>query len=244
MPLNSYKILTFDVVGTLIDFEAGVVNCIQAIAQKAGLRLDDEKILLSYGKAEGLEHDRTPGIPFPSMLAPIYHTMADELGLPGSKSHEGALHASIPAWPAFPDSIAALKRLRKRFRLVAMTNSDNWALGHFARTLELPFDDTVTAEDLETCCKPDPQFFAYARGRQSVHGYHMADYLHVAQSQYHDIGVAKQLGYSNAWIERRKGKKGFGGTPAPDKISAPDYHYATLGELADAVDKAFGNVAG
>lgn len=239
MPLNSYKILTFDVVGTLIDFEAGIINCIQPIAEKAGRKLDDEQILLSYGKAEALEHVRTPGIPFPPMLVPIYRTMAGELGLPLTAANEAALHDSIPQWPAFPDSIAALKRLRKRFRLVAMTNSDNWALGHFARTLELPFDDTVTAEDLETCCKPDPQFFAYARGRQSVKGFRMADYLHVAQSQYHDIGVAKQLGYATAWIERRMGKKGFGGTPAPAKTVTPDYHYASLGELADAVDKAF-----
>jgi putative hydrolase of the HAD superfamily len=240
MPLNAYKILTFDVVGTLIDFEAGILNCIRPIAEKAGRKLDDEQILLSYGKAEALEHIRTPGIPFPPMLAPIYRTMAAELGLPLTPANEAALHDSIPHWPAFPDSIAALNRLHKRFRLVAMTNSDNWALGHFARTLELPFDDTVTAEDLETCCKPDPQFFAYARGRQSVKGYRMVDYLHVAQSQYHDIGVAKSLGYATAWIERRMGKTGFGGTPAPEKMMTPDYHYASLGELADAVDKAFG----
>jgi putative hydrolase of the HAD superfamily len=239
MPLNSYKILTFDVVGTLIDFEAGIINCIRPIAEKAGRALDDEQILLSYGKAEGIEHIRTPGIPFPPMLAPIYRSMAGELGLPVNATCEQALHASIPDWPAFPDSIAALKRLRQRFRLVAMTNSDNWALNHFARTLELPFDDTVTAEDVATCCKPDPQFFAYARGRQSVHGYRMADYLHVAQSQYHDIGVAKHIGYDVAWIERRKGKEGFGGTPAPEAMVKPDYHYATLGELADAVDRAF-----
>ena len=238
MQLRDYRILTFDVVGTLIDFEAGVVNCIRPIAEKAGLSLDDEAILLSYGKAEGIEHGRTPGIPFPPMLAPIYRTMADDLGLPLGAAEEGALHASIPHWPAFADSVGALKRLRKHFRLVAMTNSDNWALGHFARTLELPFDDTVTAEDVGTC-KPDPQFFAFARGRQSVHGYKMADYLHVAQSQYHDIGVAKQLGYDVAWIERRKGKKGFGGTPVPAEVVKPHYHFATLGELADAVDGAF-----
>ncbi len=239
MSLRSYKILTFDVVGTLIDFEAGIINCIRPIAREAGRTLDDEQILLSYGKAEALEHERTPGIPFPPMLAPIYRTMATDLGLPLGRKYEDALHASIPDWPAFPDSVGALKRLRRHFRLVAMTNSDNWALGHFARTLEMPFDDTVTAEDVATACKPDPQFFAYVRGRESLHGYGLRDYLHVAQSQFHDIGVAKRLGYATAWIERRKSKEGFGGTPAPDTVVMPDYHYATLGQLADAVDAAF-----
>ena len=236
MPLHDYKILTFDVVGTLIDFETGILEYVRPIAERAGLRLDDEAILRSFGRAEAIEHDRTPGLPFTKMMAPAYRTMASELGLPAGAAEVEGFHLSIPAWPAFPDTVEAMKRLRRRFRLVAMTNSDNWALGHFARALEQPFDDTVTAEDVGTC-KPDPQFFAYARGRQSPLGYKFKDYLHVAQSQYHDIGVARQLGYSTCWIERRKGKKGFGGSPAPAVVTEPDYHFASLAELADAVDR-------
>jgi putative hydrolase of the HAD superfamily len=104
-----------------------------------------------------------------------------------------------------------------------------------ARTLGEPFHDTVTAEDVGVN-KPDPQMFAYCRGRQSVHGYGLTDFLHVAQSQYDDIGVAKRLGFTTCWIERRRGQEGFGATPVPDKVTEPDYHYATLAELADAVE--------
>ncbi|MDQ0347970.1 HAD-IA family hydrolase [Ancylobacter vacuolatus] len=236
MNLSDFKILTFDVVGTLIDFEAGILEYVRPIAQRAGVQLDDEVILLSYGKAEGFEHDRTPGLPFPLMMAPAYQAMAAELGLPADKATVEGFRESIPAWPAFPDTVDALKRLRKRYRIVAMTNSDNWALGHFMQTMQQPFDDTVTAEDVGTC-KPDPQFFAYTRGRQSPQGYKLEDYLHVAQSQYHDIGVARQLGYRTAWIERRMGKRGFGGSPAPSVVTRPDFHYASLVELADAVDR-------
>lgn len=236
MKLREFKILTFDVVGTLIDFEAGILDYVRPIAQRAGVRLDDETILHSYGKAEGIEHERTPGLPFPPMMAPAYRTMAAELGLPADEATVEGFRLSIPAWPAFPDTVDALKRLRTRYRLVAMTNSDNWALGHFARTMEHPFDDMVTAEDVGTC-KPDPQFFAYARGRQSSHGYKLEDYLHVAQSQYHDIGVARQLGYRTCWIERRMGKEGFGGSPAPAVVTRPDYHFESLVKLADAVDR-------
>jgi putative hydrolase of the HAD superfamily len=234
MALRDYKILTFDVVGTLIDFETGILDYIQPLAAKAGRVFDREAILLSYGRAEDIEHLRTPGLPFPTMLAPIYRFMAAELSLPTGDEDVEGLELSIPEWPAFPDSVEALRRLRKHFRLVAMTNSDNWALGHFARALEHPFDDSVTAEDVETC-KPDPQFFAYARGRQSHHGFRLADYLHVAQSQYHDIGVAGRLGYHTCWIERRQGKPGFGATPAAD-VTTPDYHFASLAELADATE--------
>jgi putative hydrolase of the HAD superfamily len=169
------------------------------------------------------------------MMAPMYREMAAKLGLPDAEEDVQGFRLSIPRWPAFPDAIAALKRLRKHVRLVAMTNSDNWALSHFAKTLEQPFDDLVTAEDVGWN-KPDPQVFAYVRGRQSVHGLKFNDFLHVAQSQYHDIAVAKGLGYHVCWIERRKNKQGAGATPAVANIVIPDYHFATLAELADAVE--------
>ena len=235
MTLSDRKILTFDVVGTLIDFEAGILGYIQPIAKRAGRKLGDEAILLSYATAEDAQHQAMPGAPFVAMLPAIYRAMATDLGLPAAEADIQGLRLSIPDWPAFADSVASMKQLRKRFRLVAMTNSDNWALGHFSRTLDEPFDDTVTAEDVGTC-KPDPQFFAYARGRQSPHGFRLKDYLHVAQSQYHDIGVAKELGYTTCWIERRKAKKGFGGTPAPAAVTKPDYHFSSLAELLAAVE--------
>lgn len=232
MALKDRRILTFDVVGTLIDFETGMLECIRPIA---GLELTDREILESFGRAEDAQHRLTPRMPFTQMLDPIYRRMATELGMPIAGGETEALRASIPDWPAFPDAVEALGRLRARFRLVALTNADNWGLAHMSTTLGSPFHDTVTAEDVGVN-KPDPQVFAYCRGRQSVHGYSLADYLHVAQSQYHDIGVAKRLGYEVCWIERRSGQPGSGATPPPEAVTTPDHHYFTLTELADAVD--------
>ncbi len=119
-----------------------------------------------------------------------------------------------------------------------MTNADRVALSSYAHTLGDPFDDTVCFDDTGVA-KPDPAFFAYNRGRQSAFGYKRCDILHVAQSQYHDIGVARQLGYAVCWIERRQGLEGWGGTPPPKTVTKPDYRFATLAQLADAVDAAF-----
>jgi putative hydrolase of the HAD superfamily len=231
MALTSHKILTFDVVGTLIDFEKGILDYVNL--KKSGLSA--QAVLEAYAVAEDRQHHETPRLPFPSMMAPMYIKMAERLGLPAGQDDVDGFRLSIPRWPAFEDSVSALKRLRKHFRLVAMTNSDNWALDNFAHTLGQPFDDRVTSEDVGWN-KPDPQFFAYVRGRQSVHGYGFANFLHVAQSQYHDITVAKRLGYATCWIERRKGKTGAGATPVAAERATPDYHFATLGELADAVE--------
>ena len=233
MALTDRKVLTFDVVGTLIDFETGILDYVQTKAADRGLT--DQAILEAYAVAEHHQHHETPRLPFPSMMAPMYAEMAATLGLPSAEADVLGFRLSIPRWPAFADSVAALKRLRQRFHLVAMTNSDNWALAHFAATLELPFYDLVTAE-MVGWNKPDPQVFAYVRGRLSKDGYGIDDILHVAQSQYHDIAVAKALGYHTCWIERRKGKQGAGATPSIEKKAVPYFHFGSLVELADAVD--------
>ena len=231
MALKDHKVMTFDVVGTLIDFETGILDYIRSKSKGAS----DQAILESYAAAEDRQHHETPRLPFPSMMAPMYREMAEKLGLPAADDDVQGFRLSIPRWPAFPDAVATLKRLRQRFYLVAMTNSDNWALSHFAKTLDLPFDDLVTAE-MVGWNKPDPQVFAYTRGRLSKEGYGFDDILHVAQSQYHDIEVAMRLGYQTCWIERRMGKQGAGATPVSGGYVKPHYHFGSLMDLADAVD--------
>src|ERR1700712_1218441 len=183
MSLKDRKILTFDVMGTLIDYETGLLNYFRPLVERDGLDLGDATLLSSFGIAEDKQHHLTPGRTFTAMLPDICRTMAASLGRSTSENEVAGLRLSMESWPAFPDSVAALKALREQFQLVALTNADRWALSHFSRTLDEPFDDKVTAEDVEVC-KPDPQVFAYARGRNSHLGYQIKDYLHVAQSQF------------------------------------------------------------
>ncbi|MFI4986938.1 MAG: HAD-IA family hydrolase [Alphaproteobacteria bacterium] len=236
MSFQRFKLLSFDVMGTLIDYERGILTYIRQCAGAAASRLSDRDILEACARAEEQRQKAAPHLPFTRLLAPIYDDMALELGLTAGGDAAEGLRNSVADWPAFPDSVAALRRLGRHFRLVALTNADNQALDHMARTLGDPFDDRTTAEDVGVS-KPDPQVFAYCRGRQSTAGYGLADWLHVAQSQYHDIGVAKALGFTVAWIERRKGEEGAGATPRVSSPTKPDYHFASLAELADVVER-------
>lgn len=139
-------------------------------------------------------------------------------------------------WPPYPDSVEALRRLAHHFEIVAVTNSSNWALKAFAKTLGNPFVDAVTAEDVGAN-KPHPQVFEFLRTRLSTLGFSVGQVLHVAESQYHDIGIAKRLGFRTCWIERRAGQDGFGATPNPGEITKPDYHFGSLTELVEAVER-------
>jgi putative hydrolase of the HAD superfamily len=230
MSFRDFKVLTFDVVGTLIDFESGILRAVRRISGKTPAELSDDRIFEAYKRGRDAHYERSSEV-----MGLVYLHLAKELGIPADSSAAEAFQMEVLRWPAFPDSAAALKRLRARFRLVAMTNADRSAFSFYSHTLGNPFHDSVTADEAR-CAKPDPQFFAFNRGRQSVVGYKMEEILHVAQSQYHDIGIAKSLGYKTCWIERRQGQKGFGGTPAVDALTQPDFHFSTLKALADAVE--------
>ena len=52
MSLKDRKILTFDVVGTLIDFEASLINFFRPIIERSSARASDASILSSFAAAE------------------------------------------------------------------------------------------------------------------------------------------------------------------------------------------------
>ena len=231
--LRSFKLLTFDVVGTLIDFERGILDSVRQIGGERAAGSSDEQIFAAY--LRGREANLGPSS---QAMAHVYLGLARELGLPDDPQAADAFQLQVLRWPPFADTLAALRRLRRHYRLVAMTNADRVAFSAYAQTLQDPFDDAVTSSETGVH-KPDPRFFAFNLGRQSAVGYKQRDILHVAQSQYHDIGVARDLDYAVCWIERRQGQPGFGGTPVPPRMTTPDLHFATLEALADAVDAAF-----
>jgi putative hydrolase of the HAD superfamily len=228
MSFANFKVLTFDVVGTLIDFEAGVLGAVRRISGKSANELSDDKIFASYKRGRDAHPERSSEVMFH-----VYRHLAKELGFAADDAACDAFQLAVLRWQPFEDSVEALKRLRTKFRLVAMTNADRVALSAYAHALGNPFDDTVCADETGVA-KPNPEFFAYNKGRQSAFGYKQSDILHVAQSQYHDIGIARQLGYKVCWIERRQGMAGFGGTPEVKTLTKPDFHFATLKALADA----------
>ena len=228
---KSFKYLTFDVVGTLIDFEGGITSCLASIAAENGRTIDPEEALSLYRAARYMDDVG----PFPDDLARCYMVIAPKLGLPADPRNGERLRESAKVWKGFPDSAEALARLAKRYKLIAMTNAQRWAFECFARELGSPFYRGFTADDTGTE-KPDPAFFEQVFDFVRSEGASKDDNLHVAQSQYHDIGISRELGMTNCWIQRRHAQKGYGGTIEPENFTEPDFHFTSMAALADAVD--------
>lgn len=146
--------LTFDVVGTVIDFETGILEWWRPHLEGQGIRIEDAGILAAFAEAEDRLQRQRPDLPFTDMLPLIYRGLAETWALNGDEEAAGDFQSSIAHWPAFPDSEEALRTLGQHFRLVAMTNADAWATRAMNRTVGNVFDDQVTCDEVGVN-KPD-----------------------------------------------------------------------------------------
>jgi 2-haloacid dehalogenase len=233
MRLGDFSALTFDCYGTLIDWEAGILTALRPWTAGQRVEVDDEELLAAFGRAEARREAAEPTAPYPRILAGVLDDLAEEFGAAASREETETFGGSVKDWPAFPDSAAALAYLRRRYRLVIVSNVDRASFRHSNDRLGVTFDAVVTAEDAGAY-KPAPNHFQLALERLAEMGVAKDRVLHVAQSLYHDHVPAKRLGLRTMWVNRR-GDRGQGGgaTPAAPAPVTPDGEVPTLAALVD-----------
>ncbi|MDB6454319.1 HAD-IA family hydrolase [Falsirhodobacter sp. 20TX0035] len=235
-PLQDFRYVSFDVVGTLIDFEGAITDALADIARREGRSIDGEAALAAYRNAR-YEPDAQR---FPDDLGRCYGRIAAALDLPDTPEHRQFMIDAVGEAKPFPDSVKAMAALKARYKLIAMTNARRWAFAKYEEKLGFPFWASFTTDDTGTE-KPDPAFFHRVFAHVEADGGTKDDILHTAQSQHHDIGISRRLGMTNAWIQRRHAQPGYGGTIEPAEFTEPDYHFHALSELARAAEDAFRN---
>ena len=231
MRLTDFTTLTFDCYGTLIDWESGIVGALEPWAQRAGLVAGREDLLRAFGRHETRIQRAHPAMRYPELLGEVLRAAAADLGVVPSAEDAAAFGASVGDWPPFPDSPEALRYLKRHYRLVVLSNVDRASFRRSNVRLGVEFDAVITAEDVGSY-KPDPNNFRDLLARLGEMGVEPREVLHTAQSLYHDIRPAKELGLATCWIDRR-GPKGGGATP-PVEGAEPDFIFPTLGAMAEA----------
>jgi len=233
---DGVEVLSFDCYGTLIDWETGLLTALEPIIGGQRPDLDADAILAAYAAAEAhVEHDDRAGT-YPQVLASALRQLADTLGLTVTEGEVAAFAASVPAWPAFPDSADALALLARRYRLIILSNIDNASFAASSRHLGVEFDAVLTAEDLG-CYKPDERAFHALLAEVARGGTPPGRHVHVAQSLYHDHVPALACGLPTVWINRRHGRTGWGATPPPRTPVTPTWEFPSLAEFAAAQDE-------
>lgn len=233
--LTDFKLLSFDVYGTLIDWERGALNALQPLLTKSNKTdLDEKHILEVLHEIESGTEKAHPDWQYSRVLSDVHPRLCQRLGLAAPTQEENkAFGASVGSWPAFPDTVEALKRLSKTYKLVVLSNVDNtsFTAGNANGLEGFKFDAVYTAQDIGSY-KPDLKNFEYMLSHvKSEFGIEKAQVLQTAQSQYHDHHPAKDTGIKSSWIYRPGAVMGNRNDPVWN------WKFDTLADMADAVDK-------
>ncbi|MCB9850415.1 MAG: haloacid dehalogenase type II [Phycisphaerales bacterium] len=215
---NSIELLTFDCYGTLVDWEAGIAASFAELGVPPDQRDD---VIDAYVRTEAAIEQQGYQ-PYREVQAATLAMVARDFGLPFADEQRGHLSRSLPDWPPFADTVAALRRLKNRYKLGILSNIDRDLFAGTRQHLDVEFDLIITAEDVRSYKPAHPHFLAmleHIGGRERV--------LHVAQSLYHDARPAGELHLNYVWINRYGGKA--------DKDVKMLAEFANLAELADAL---------
>lgn len=236
--LTDYKALTFDCYGTLIDWESGIWDAMQPLIH-ANQRDDITRRigLEAFAQLETAQELETPDLIYPELLTRVHRSLADHLNMETSAELDQAFGASVPHWPAFPDTADALRILKKYFKLVILSNVNRGGFAASARKLGVEFDAIYTAEDVGSY-KPNPANFEFMLERlKKDHGIESNQILHTAQSLHHDHVPATSFGLAKAWIDRQNlaNSHNWGATARVEDRPEVDYLFNSMGEMAAVV---------
>ncbi|KAI4727664.1 haloacid dehalogenase [Aureobasidium sp. EXF-10728] len=234
--LTDFKLLSFDVYGTLIDWETGVIKALQPLLSK-NKKTDTytrKDLLEIYHHHEASQQQKTPDLSYCDLLATIHPAIAADLkcGSP-TEAENKAFGDSVGKWPAFPDTVDALVRLAKHYKLVVLSNIDR---NSFSATNSGPlqgfsFDAIITAQDIGSY-KPSLKNFEFMLEKvNEKFEVEQTQVLQTAQSQFHDHHPAKKMEIKSCWIVRPGAEMGN------REQEVFDWKFDTLGEMADAVEK-------
>ena len=227
------RVITFDCYGTLIDWETGIIARVRPWLDAAGRQdIPDDLVLSAFALHQARHQQPRPALGYQEVLARSWADIQATFGLPEDPAQARAFAESCGDWPAFPDTVAALRRLAGRFALVILSNVDDASLARSLRTLEVPFLLTVTAERVGSY-KPGLAHFETAVAELAARGFPRESILHAAQSRHHDVEPAAKLGLPTVWVDRRRGKRGTGATIA--NTAVPFAVVTSLAELADGL---------
>jgi 2-haloacid dehalogenase/putative hydrolase of the HAD superfamily len=211
--------VTFDVYGTLIDWETGVYEAFAAEAGRDGFTIErDELIPIFHEISRQIEAGSYEL--YAEVLRRTAIQSAKRLGWPLEPSRAGFLPDSVQRWAPFKETNPVLQKIAKKYKVGLISNIDDKLLGQTRRHIPLDFDLVVTAQQVRSY-KPDPAHFNECERR--IGG--KRGWVHVAASYYHDVEPCLKKRVPVIWVNRNKERL----EPSQKK---PDAEVANLREAA------------
>ena len=227
LDFGSYRVLSFDCYGTLIDWEGGILAAFESLLMGRGVSVSDDELLRLYGEFEREGQGKRPFLSYRQVLSRIVSGLGERLGFRPDAEELGTLAESMKRWRPFDDTITALRALKEWYRLAIISNVDRDLFDASARQLGVDFDWVVTSQEIGEY-KPSLRNFRTALERIGVA---KSEVLHVAQSLYHDVEPAQALGLSTVWVNRA------GARSTPLRDVRPDLEVSDLAGLVRLMER-------
>jgi len=267
--LTSFKALSFDCYGTLIDWEAGLTLALQEPILSRLPRTHPfnttDLLAVQHFNAHSERLWRTqPGLSYDLNLERSLFLLGEEVGIDlsfssSSSSNEKekkdkedkikSIGTSPGRWLPFPDTIPGLLKLKKHYKLIILSNVNE---ANIAATIQnnlypVEFDAVYTAERIGSY-KPALENFRYLfehaladLGVDEKKG----ELLHVARGLTADHVPCKEVGLRSVWISRGGDREeGYGtGGNLRELVEAGklgfEWRFESIGEFADEVERQF-----
>lgn len=221
---DSIKALTFDCYGTLIDWETGILAALETLLGKERVKTDRDKLIAAYSRHERVI-ESGPYRTYRVVLEELVGRLCAEFGVSIAPVKRTQFADAIRNWPAFPDTAAALAKLKERFQLAIVSNVDDELFATTLPKLGVVFDQVVTAQQVRGY-KPKRAHFDEVLKRLVLRPDQV---LHVAESKFHDIEPGVLLGFRTCWVNRHSAD--HGSSASGEGNAEPDLTVSSLAEL-------------
>jgi 2-haloacid dehalogenase len=229
VPPLKVKALVFDTFGTVVDWRSSVAREVAALATRKGVTLDAAKFADAWRAGYGPSMNRVRSGELPWTKLDALHRMtldkilADFRFAGLSEEEKDTLNRAWHRLTPWPDAVAGLTRLKKKFIIAPLSNGNISLMTDLAKHSGLPWDVILGAE-LVRHYKPDREVYQSAA---DILDLKPADVMMVA-AHLGDLRAARAVGLRTAFVTRPKefgpdGKPDLKGDASVD-LSATDFN--------------------
>jgi 2-haloacid dehalogenase len=201
--LASVKALVFDVFGTVVDWRSSVAAEVQELAKRKGITVDAATFADAWRAGYGPSMNRVRSGELPWTRLDTLHRMTldkilVDFGITSlSESETDALNHAWHRLKPWPDTVAGLMRLKKKFIIAPLSNGNIALMTDLAKHSGLSWDCILGAE-LVRHYKPDREVYQSAADFLALQtGEVMMVAAHLG-----DLRAAKSVGLTTAFVTR------------------------------------------
>ena len=231
---GSVKALVFDVFGTVVDWHGSILRELTSFGRERGITVDWQAFTEDWRKGyqPAMQRVRCGELPW-CKIDELHRLILDDLlakyrigGLAEAEiDHVNRAWHRLDPWP---DAVAGLSRLKRRFIIGTLSNGNIALLTNMAKHAGLPWDCILSAETFGHY-KPDPEVYL---GAGKILGLQPEQVMMTAAHTF-DLDAAAKLGLRTAYVHRPNERP----NAPPHAMPGADAYDAVVSSFEELADK-------